>query len=819
MAVLTVDEARARAAQLSTASYLIELDLTSGTDSFGSTTTIRFSAVPDAGDTWVEFEPTTLRRARLNGTDLDPASLVENRLPLPGEQLRADNTLVVEATIDFSRDGEGLVLTHDPEDDRDYIYAMSSETSAPRWFACFDQPDLKAAFDLHVSAPEDWTLVANAPVSRQEPGRWEFQTTPPISTYLVTLIAGPYHSIFREHDGLRLAWHCRAALAPVLERDADELFDVTARCLDAFHELFGIRYPFGEYHQVFCPDYVAGAMENPGCVTFHEDFLPRGRATLADREERVEVISHEMAHMWFGDLVTMRWWDDIWLNESFADFAGYWVADLASPFENHALNQTAREKTFGLWADSRRSTHPVAGNGAADVNEALNNFDGISYTKGCAVLGQLCRYLGEDAFFEGVRRHLREHAYGNATMADLIGAWERVSGRDLTEWTHAWLGTAGVDTLTLTEQTGVPTLVRTASSTPPALRPHSFTAAWFPAVGREPVEIPVDLDAASVALHFPGYDRSGFVVPDRDDAAWATIVLPDDAPVAEYLPTIASAGTRSAIAASLRDAVRDGRLAPSEFLSISEQWLPREPHDTLLTGWLDRVTRWHGSFLPAGLAERIATMLSAMLDGAEPGSNRQLVLAQGLISFGPAQVSTWLAGPAPAGLEVDQDLRWRLIRSQCTAGLADQSLIDAESAADSSLAAHLHALTATTSLPDPAAKAVAWERFVGDAELTVDEVLAVARGFFRPGQDELWSDYVPRYVAEFPRTSQFRGDGAVELSASQGFPRPAVNEHTVGLVEQAIADSALSPRLRRRWSDESDELQRALASRRRFPPA
>src|SRR6266540_3929323 len=347
---------------------------------------------------------------------------------------------------------------------------------APHWFACFDQPDLKAPFAMSVDCPADWTVIGNGPALPVGADRWRIETAHPIATYFATLVAGPYHSVIAEHGGIRLGVHARASLAAHLDGQSAELIELTSRCLDEFHRLFGIRYPWGEYHQAFVPDFNAGAMENPGCVTIRDSYVFRSRVTDLERAQLAVLVAHEMAHMWFGDLVTMRWWDDLWLNESFAEYLGYRVGDAVTE-QQPWVEFSARRKAWGYAADRRPSTHPVAGNGAADAKTALNDFDGISYAKGAAVLRQLGAHLGDDVLLGGLRDHFHTHAYGNATFAGLIGAWTAAGARDMQGWADAWLRTAGLDTLSATVEDGV---VRVSRSSTVA-RPHAVSVATLDA--------------------------------------------------------------------------------------------------------------------------------------------------------------------------------------------------------------------------------------------------------------------------------------------------------------------------------------------------
>ncbi|HET6165933.1 MAG TPA: M1 family aminopeptidase, partial [Marmoricola sp.] len=391
MPSLLLDDARARFDLLTLTSYDVTLDLREE-ETFTSRTVI--DLVSRGGATFVDLKARTLTSIALDGQPLPVESWVDGRYPL--SLPAGEHRLEVDAVMAFRNDGEGLHRAVDPADGRAYVYQMSFMSAAPSVFACFDQPDLKAPYTLHVVAPDDWVVVANAAGERVEAGRWEFAPTQPLSTYFVTLVAGPYHRITDEHDGIPLGWLSRDSMAAALDADADELFTTTKQCFDEFHRLFGVRYQFGKYDQAFVPDFNAAAMENPGCVTFREAYLFTTNVPRGLRVQRATCIAHEMAHQWFGNLVSPKWWDDLWLNEAFAEYMGNRATAEATEFSEATAWAATARKNWGLTADARPSTHPVAGNGARDADAALQDFDGISYAKGHAVLTQLAHRLGDD---------------------------------------------------------------------------------------------------------------------------------------------------------------------------------------------------------------------------------------------------------------------------------------------------------------------------------------------------------------------------------------------------------------------------------------
>jgi len=823
MANLTVDDARKRAASIDVSSYRIDLDLDRGDGVFESSTVITFIS-HDGSPTFVDIAPEVLHTVLLNGQEVDPAGLSGERVPL--HPAIGSNELAVTATMRYSHDGEGLHRSVDPEDGRAYVYAMTFLDAAPRVFACFDQPDLKAEVTLRVKVPHDWTVVGNGRAKAHETvggespdGWWELTRTEPLSTYFVTLVAGPYHSIVREHDGIPLGLHCRQSLAPHLDKDADELFKLTGECFDEYHRLFGIRYPFGDYHQVFVPEFNAGAMENPGCVTFADDMVFRAQATDAQRSDRANVVAHEMAHQWFGDLVTMRWWDDLWLNESFADYMGHRVCVDATDFTDNWLLFALTNKGWGLDADQRSSTHPVAGNGSPDAHSALTNFDGISYAKGAVVLRQLNNYLGEEAFIAGIVDHLTTHAFGNATLADLVASWERSSGRDLAGWTRSWLETPGVDTLSVAHGPAT-TLVRRNGSPEDVSRVHAIKVTSYDDQGAA-TTLPVVISEETTELALDSSGPTALVLPDSEDESWAKIELAPSAmaEVAVRLPRIQNPVSRAVIWVALRDALLDARMSPDDYLDVVCTALPREGDDQIVDRVLTESTARAGTYLhTAAQLERLESLVIDILTDTERGSNRQLLTSRKLL-----QVSTdipmlwsWLDGHAPDGLLVDADMRWRVLTQLCVLGVAGRDEIKRERAVDPSSQGAVAALRCRAAIPTPEGKADTWETIASDTEVSNHDLRALCGSFFRASQQEVTRPYVARYFTDLPATASFRSGWVVELSCLASFPRFAASAETVQLAEATLAAPALDPFARRAISDETDDLRRLLKSRAAF---
>ncbi len=832
MPSLTHREAVRRAALLTVRNYRIALDLTLEGNRFCSDTTITFAAAEPGADTFLDLRALEVLSVELNGEPVDPAGLTDGRLPLTG--LQAENTLRVQAMMAYSSDGEGIHRHVDPADGRTYLYAMSFLDAAPRWFACFDQPDLKASFDIEVQCPPDWTVVGNSPASRTAPGHWQLATTEPLATYFVTLVAGPYASITTEHDGIVLGLHARASLAEHLHAEAADILAVTAACLDRYHELFGIRYPFQEYHQAFVPDFNAGAMENPGCVTLRDQFVFRSAATRGERCVRASTIAHEMAHMWFGDLVTMRWWDDLWLNESFAEYMGYRVcAELAdSSGSTPALDSLAalswlefglHRKDWGRVADQAPSKHPVAGNGSEDAATALADFDGISYAKGASVLKQLATHLGDEVFFAGLRLHFSRHRFGNAEFADLIDAWTEAGAQDLAGWAELWLRTSGLDTLTAEQRDDTGEVWLARSSPDGTRRPHTIRVTGFDDGGRPQLEEQVTLHGDEVAAgRADGPLR--LVVADSGDDSWAKIRFGAAGwpAVGELLPRIEAAPARVVLYNAIRDAVRDAELGSEQALDMVLAGIAREPVELVVGELLQFATETlAGCFAspadrPARRA-RIAGLAHELLAAAPPGSDAQLEAARAGIraSDDAGWLGAWWAGDQlPSGLVIDAELRWALVTRLAALGALSAADIDAALHRDESTAGVVHAARARAMRPDPQAKAETWELLTQPSDRPVYELYASAEGFFEPGQHELTAPYLPRFFAEMPDTASHRRGWALGAVIGKAFPVSAASGEVLRLAEQTVADGGrpLDPAVRRALVDRTDTLRRAVRS-------
>jgi aminopeptidase N len=830
---LTREEARQRAALLDVQSYAVELDLTGlsgGALTFGSVTVVRFRCSSPGAATFIDLSAPAVTQITLNGAPLEGAAFDGARIRLAG--LAAENELRVAAECAYSRHGEGLHRFTDPADGGVYLYSDLETFDAHEVYACFDQPDLKATFQLAVRAPADWQVVSNmAADTATQPGYWHFPPTPPVPTYITAVAAGPYHVVRSEHDGIPLGVYCRASLAGYL--DAEEIFEVTRQGLDFFQQAFGRRYPFGKYDQLFVPEFKEGAMENAGCVTFVESYIFRSRVTDFAREARAETILHEMAHMWFGDLVTMRWWDDLWLNESFAT----WAATLA---QAEATRWSSAWTTFAQlykgWAyrqDQLPSTHPIAAD-IPDIHAVEVNFDGITYAKGAAVLKQLVAYVGADNFLAALRRYFDAHAWRNATLHDLLGALEEASGRDLSGWSKQWLETAGVNTLRPDYQTGPDgTITRfavrqEAPADHPVLRMHRIAVGLYDRTGSGPDSLvrrrQVEADVAGELTEVPelaGERRPDLVLVNDDDLSYAKMRLDDHSlrTLIDGIGDFADSLPAALCWAAAWDMCRDGEMAARDYLRLVLSGVASvrdiSVAQTLLRQAIAAVRRYADpAWRQTGL-NLTADTLRGLLDQADPGSDAQLAYLQALARTAIAGRHTDLlrglldGSVVIDGLAVDTDLRWSLLQRLASLGLAGPQEIDAELAADVTDEGERRAATSRAAIPTAEAKEAAWEEITG-GKLPNATFKAVLNGFMSPDQDALLEPYARRYFDVLADVWRDWKSDMAQYFASNAYPVTVISEQAIRATDDYIDRTSPPPALRRLLIEDRDDVERAL---------
>jgi aminopeptidase N len=819
------DVARARFDLLTVTAYDVTLDLR-GDETFASRTIIEL--LSRGGETFLDLKARSVRSVVLDGNALPTDAWADGRYPL--SLPAGEHRLEVDAEMGFRNDGEGLHRAVDPADDRAYVYQMSFMSAAPSVFACFDQPDLKAPYTLHVTAPAEWTVVANAAGTQVESGRWEFERTEPLSTYFVTLVGGPYHRIADEHDGIPLGLLCRSSMAHALDADAEELFGITGQCFDEFHRLFGIRYPFGKYDQAFVPDFNASAMENPGCVTFREGHLFTTKVPRGLRVQRATTVAHEMAHQWFGNLVSPKWWDDLWLNEAFAEYMGNRVTAGVTEFSEALAWASTTRKNWGLTADSRPSTHPVASNGAVDADAALQDFDGISYAKGHAVLTQLANRVGDEVFFTGVRDHFERHRFGNATMHDLFASWERAGAGELDGWAEAWLRTAGVDRIELVRPGGARPagLVRTSPDGLPSRRAQTVGAARWEGATWQVTDVRVDADQVPFEV-----DADAPVLLDARGTAWADLTIDEvtAAQLAELMPRTTDPRLRSTIWTTVRNGVHHARLDPARAVDILVAGIPDEQHDFALSSlgvWAGddgegTHNTVHLKLLPVvadapAARRRLHEAFLARATSAEAGSDLQLAAVQAAVlnASDPEPLRALLAGDWLPGLVVDAGLRWRAFKRLASLDATDLDELDKVLADDNDAKSQLAHAWCHARLPDADAKSWAWQRFTGEVVASNYEIEAIGTGFWQSGRDELLAPYAERYFDELPGTTAVREGWGLADAAVWFYPITVTTRETLERTESLLDRPGLDPGLRRKLVDAGDEVRCRLAARARY---
>jgi aminopeptidase N len=848
---LTRDQAAERAALITVDCYRIDLDLTDGNGgpgerTFRSITTVEFEALPGA-DTVIDIAADKIHRATLNGRELDVTGYDESiGIELTG--LAEHNVVVVDADCHYSNTGEGLHRFVDPVDSEVYLYSQFETADAKRMFACFDQPDLKATFDLSVTAPQHWQVVSNGATLSAEGGVRTFATTPRMSTYLVALIAGPYarwdDTYSDEHGEIALGIFCRATLAEFM--DAERLFTQTKQGFGFYHKNFGVPYAFGKYDQLFVPEFNAGAMENAGAVTFLEDYVFRSKVTRASYERRAETVLHEMAHMWFGDLVTMRWWDDLWLNESFATFASVLCQSEATEFTQAWTTFANAEKSWAYRQDQLPSTHPVAAD-IPDLAAVEVNFDGITYAKGASVLKQLVAYVGLEHFLAGLRDYFRAHAFDNATFDDLLTALEEASGRDLSDWGRQWLKTTGLNTLRAdfdVDADGRFTrFAVTQSGAEPGAgetRVHRLAVGIYDDDGSgKLVRIHrEELDVSGESTEVPalaGVSRGRLVLVNDDDLTYCSLRLdPASLQTAlERIADIAEPMPRTLVWSAAWEMTRDAELRARDFVSLVSGGVQAETEVGVAQRLLLQAQTALGSYADPDWARSdgwpaFADRLLELARGAQEGSDHQLAfvnaLCSSLLSTRHVVVLADLLDHDPAdlglaGLSIDTELRWRIVTALATAGDIDADgpetpFIDAEVERDPTAAGKRHGAQASAARPQLAVKDQAWSQVIEDDTLPNIVGRSIIAGFVAPGQAELLKPFGARYFAAIPGVWERRSSEVAQTVVVGLYPTWAISDDGVAAAGEFLADPELPPALRRLVLEGRAGVERSLRARR-----
>jgi aminopeptidase N len=838
---LTRVEAEGRKAILDVASYEVALDLTTGETTFGSTTIVTFTATPGAS-TFIDAITNSVHAIILNGDLLDPG-VVSDGVRIQLDNLKANNVLVVEATAAYTNTGAGLHRFVDPVDGEVYLYSQFEVPDSRRVFAVFEQPDLKATFQFTVTAPEAWKVISNSvtptPVQKDDAKTWIFATTPVLSSYVTALIAGPYEAVessLRSRDGreIPLAIYSRRSLTEFV--DASYIFDITRKGFEFYEDKFDYAYPFDKYDQLFVPEFNAGAMENAGAITFTEAYVFRSKVSDAIKERRVITILHELAHMWFGDLVTMKWWNDLWLNESFAEWASAQASADVTEWTEAWTTFAMMEKSAAYRQDQLPSTHPVVAT-INDLEDVLVNFDHITYAKGGSVLKQLVAWVGLDAFYAGVAAYFKKHQYGNTELKDLLAELETTSGRELTEWSKVWLETAGVNTLRPvieTDKDGVITsfdILQTAEAEYPTIRPHRLAVGLYDFEGDKLVRVHrVELDVAgektSVA-ELVGWKKPALVLLNDDDLTYAKIRLDADslAVATAHLKDIDNALARALVWGAAWDAMRDGETPASDYVKLVLDNIVSETESTTIRVTLAQLlTAARFYVAPAkrdATIERVGDALWSLAQNAKAASDEQFqfVTVFASIASTPAHVAALQAlrdgTSSLSGLDIDADLDWELLEGLVLNGAAGQDEIDAALAEDNTASGQQSAARATATIPTAAAKKAAFDSLVTKDNQSNVIVRSIGTGYTHTNDPAVLAGLVQPYFDAITAIWNTRSYKIAEYIVLGLYPTPLVSEDLVDATRAWLTSHTEIPALRRLISENLASVERALLAQKK----
>lgn len=826
---LTHQEAKERAATIKPSKYQVTLDLTTGDRVFRSVTRIEFAGMEGAA-TFADLVADQVYSIKLNGQELSPAEVYQDyRIRL--ENLAATNVLEVEADCLYMNTGEGMHRSVDPADGEVYLYTQFEVPDARRVYTTFEQPDLKATFQFTVTAPVGWEVFANTPTPvptvERERATFVFPESEVMSTYITAICAGPYVGVTDEVqsiDGriIPLGAYCRKSLLDHLE--AEDLFRVTKQGFAFFEQAFGVPYPFSKYDQVFAPEYNFGAMENAGLVTFRDQYLPRSKPTAADLESRTTTTLHELAHMWFGDLVTMKWWDDLWLNESFAEYMSYLATAEATQWKDAWLTFVTR-KEWGMAQDQKPTTHPIVAE-VRDLDDVEGNFDGITYAKGGAVLRQLVEYVGRENFFQGLNRYFHKYSHSNATLADLLAELEATSGRDLAAWSKVWLEEAGVTLLRPEVKVDAAgnleslAVLQEEFTKGASLKPHHLQVSGYSRDPQNPqamvTAFSVDVDVVGARTEVPGVGglaRPDLILVNDHDLTYAKVRMDEVSlqTATSMISAISDPLTRKTIVSAAWDMTRDGEMSASQFIQLALEAVECETNAATVQGILKNVHEAATAFTaPVHRRERleaVADSLEQLVRAATPGSDLQKILVENLCvraisaaHFDFLQAIYEGSSPLP-GLEVNPDLKWQLLIALVRSGRLGEAQISALEAEDPTLTGAQRAARARASIDDDQVRETTWQAITRDTSIPNDTRWQMALGFWAHvnAKPEAYAKFTERFFADLARLwSDFTYQIASRL---------------VGRIEPSILAGYVTeniPQLTRQWLDEHTDQPDAL---------
>ncbi len=830
-------EASDRSAHLQVQSYEVTLNIVPGLTTFYSKSVVHFTCNQSGYSTFIDSPAHSIISATLNGSPIDTYDFDGESIFLT--DLAQENILIIEMNAIFSKNGEGLQYSIDPLDHEVYLHTQGAPALMRHVYACFDQPDLKATFTLKAIVPRHWEAISNSQLTSREDideaySLCTFAPTARLATYITAFIAGPYHHVHDLYVGeksIPLGIYIRNSLAQHL--DPEEIFKVTKQGFAFFESVFGLAYPFDKYDQIAVTDFNWGAMENVGAVTFKEErFVFRSKVTEQLYKNRAMVIMHEMSHMWFGNLVTMKWWNDLWLNESFAEWAGYLAVDECTDFKGSWTSFNSKEKTWAYRQDQLISTHPIVVS-VKDIEEANTNFDGITYAKGASALQQLVSHVGRDNFILGLRNYFAKHAYSNTQLSDLLLELELTSGRNLTTWAATWLQTAGVNTLrpALTIENDSYASISIIQEAPlmpvgsTELRPHRLAVGLYDLADTEiKLRKSIELDVFGALTHIPeftGEKKADLVLINDRDLTYAKIRFDTDSlnTLRQHLGKITDSLTRTLCWGATWDMVRNAEISAADFVEIALSGLPTEDDLTVFAIITDQLGSVVNLFAPSDirneLRTKVANALESLMDGALPGSDYQLHAAKAFASLAgsaeqDARVLELLNGSL-AGLVVDADLRWHFVHVLVEYGLLSREQIDTELLADPSTLGELAHAFAVAAIPTLASKTDAWKRII-DQRVPTDTRKAIMRGFHLPLQCELSEKFVDSYFEQLLTMWGGNSFQSAMSFAELAFPRflttPSTLNKTNNWLEGIGKDAPTG--LRRIVLEARDSLSRAM---------
>ena len=838
---ITRAEAVSRFEVVANPKYTVALTIDGTGDTYSCVASINFDA-KNGAETWLDLISPLVDSIWLNGTELRVSEVFDGtRIKLAN--LKEKNSVQVKANCSYMNTGEGLHRHIDPVDNEVYIYTQFEVADSRRVFPVFEQPDIKGTLALTVSAPTKWTLISNSPTPAsvkvtEEMSTWSFAVTPIMSSYLYALCAGPYFKktdIYKGKFGsYPLAVFVRPSLAEFL--DHEEIFEITKQGFAWFEEKFQVGYPFPKYDQIFVPEFNAGAMENVGCVTFRDEYIFRSRTTRTAYETRANTILHEMAHMWFGDLVTMKWWNDLWLNESFAEWAAHWASTGATKYNEAWTLFHVQRKAWAYRQDQLPSTHPIAAN-MPDLDSVYENFDGITYAKGASALRQLVAWVGEENFLKGLKAYFDKHAWKNTELTDLLSELSISSGRDLESWTKLWLQSSGATLLRPQIQTDANNLITNATiqqeppsappGLPPVLRPHRLVVGTYEKQGTKLVRtnrFEIDVEGKETKVNeLIGLKRPALILVNDDDLTYAKIRLDDVSldTATKEIASIESSLSRALIWGAVWDMVRDGEVGTGKYLDLVLAGLAAETDIGLVQQVLmqcrsaidvyaDRKNR-----IPYNT--KFADGLQSLLAKSENGSDRQLALVRSFSAVATTdlqinRVAEILDGKEKIqGLNIDTDLRWTLLRRLVVMGKRDLAAIEEELKRDDTAMGREHAAGAKAAIPTLEAKQIAWTLVTTNESLPNSEIHAALAGLSYIDHAEIMKNFIDKYFESVATLWNSRTHEIGQSLVTGLFPSSNITQEVIEKSDKFLAENKdLAVGARRIIIEQRDALARAL---------